>query len=167
LASLPVRRVSATSAVLYRRTFKRMWAEPVLDALRPDDARGTYQLRRAALHYMSRAVLARLIDRLKDEARNGDTDRVQQAAGTLLAFIERLEPALALDPAARSRGSRSNPACRAGARRTSRAHAPAKGASGTCCGPSGGLAGAGLGRGTRELALPGSACRAHADALPP
>jgi hypothetical protein len=52
LVSLPIPEVSAVTAEAYRTTFHRMMTEePVLDPLRPGDARDTFDVRRASSHW--------------------------------------------------------------------------------------------------------------------
>ncbi|MDQ2079051.1 hypothetical protein RA307_02575 [Xanthobacteraceae bacterium Astr-EGSB] len=95
---LPERSVSEQTMLTYRRTFLRMWREPVLDPLRPGDARDTYEGRRAALHTVSRILLEDFIDRCVKAGERNDIAAVQHAAAVLVRLLDRITPALALDP---------------------------------------------------------------------
>ena len=105
VARIPDRQCGMSSRLLYGRVFNRMWAEAELDPLRPGDARDTYQVRRAALHYCSRRLLLSVLKKL-DELAEGcrvDSDPSHQASynaclKTLENFLRRLEPALDRDP---------------------------------------------------------------------
>lgn len=98
LQRLPKREVRPKSATTYRRTLERMMREKVLDALRPGDARDTYNLRRAALHYGARGLLMDHLERCLDAVERHELVVAQRHAGMLREALDRIEPALALDP---------------------------------------------------------------------
>jgi hypothetical protein len=95
---LPVRNVSAKSQEDYCNTFARMLREPVLDPLRTGIARDTYNHRRGALHTASRIVLMDLMARCVRAARRNDVADIQRTAAALTRALDKIEPALVLDP---------------------------------------------------------------------
>jgi hypothetical protein len=95
---IPARTISQQTLRDYRRAFVRMWRERVLDALRPGDARDTYLHRRAALYAVSWLWLTRLRARCFAAADRNDIAAVQHWAAILKRVLDRVEPALALDP---------------------------------------------------------------------
>jgi hypothetical protein len=95
---LPVRDVSAKSQEDYCNTLARMLREPVLDPLRPGIARDTYNHRRAALHTASRILLMDLMARCVRAARRNDVADTRRAAAALTRALDKIEPALVLDP---------------------------------------------------------------------
>src|SRR5664279_992028 len=98
LDGLPKRDVIQKSQHDYCKTLARMLREPVLDALKPGIARDTYNCRRAALHTGSRVLIENLMARCARAGQRNDVLAVQRIAGTLLRALDRIEPALALDP---------------------------------------------------------------------
>ncbi|MCK9913552.1 hypothetical protein MXD81_30655 [Microbacteriaceae bacterium K1510] len=97
-AGLPERNVSAKTLEAYKATFARMWREPELNALRPDIALDTFHHRRAALHAVSRLMVTRLIANCFAAGDRTDIAAVQRGARMLKRVLDRIEPALALDP---------------------------------------------------------------------
>jgi hypothetical protein len=97
-ARLPERTASVKTLKAYWATFARMWREPELDALRPDIALDTYHHRRAALHAISRLVIMRLIANCLAAEECNDIAGVQRWERLLVRALDRIEPALALDP---------------------------------------------------------------------
>lgn len=98
LAQLPERTVSDSTALAYYRTFRRMWREPRLDPLRSGMARDTYNHRRAAMHFTGRYLVTKFTDELMAAAAQNDIASVQSCAAKLKRLLDRLEPALSLDP---------------------------------------------------------------------
>jgi hypothetical protein len=98
LANLPNRKQSADTVKNYRKTFTAMWWEQTLDPLRAGDGRGTYLRRRAALHWGAARMLERLLARLETATSSGDHDVARRIAAVLTKVVDRLEPALKLDP---------------------------------------------------------------------
>ena len=72
LARLPERDCGKRTRKTYLRTFNRMWHEPDLNPLRAGDARDTYGVRRAALHYGARQTLLRLLEEIEKFSDNSD-----------------------------------------------------------------------------------------------
>jgi len=97
-AGLPNRDVMAKSAKAYTRTFTRMRHEPVLDPLKDNIARSTFNHRRASLHFGSRRLLMYLTNRCVGAAEREDAPRLQRWARLLDRALNLIEPALALDP---------------------------------------------------------------------
>jgi hypothetical protein len=95
---LPERTISEKTLRDYRKTFARMWREPVLDPLRPGDARDTYLHRRASLHAASWFWLAHLVAGCFAAAHRKDFAAVQRWAAILVRVLTRVEPALRRDP---------------------------------------------------------------------
>lgn len=95
---LPMREVSAKSQDAYCRTLARMLREPVLDPLRSGIARDTYSHRRASLHTASRILIMELMARCVRAARRNDFADIQGAAAALIRALDKIEPALVLDP---------------------------------------------------------------------
>jgi hypothetical protein len=75
-----------------------MWREPELNALRPGIALDTFHRRRAALHTVSRLMITRLIAKCLAADERRDVASVQRWARLLVRVLDRIEPALALDP---------------------------------------------------------------------
>ena len=98
LVQLPERTVSDSTARGYHQTFRRMLREARLDPLRPGIARDTYNHRRASLHFSGRYLIAKLIRELMAAAEQNDHTLIQDCAAKLKRSLDRLEPALALDP---------------------------------------------------------------------
>jgi hypothetical protein len=98
LANLPNRKQSINTVKNYRKTFVAMCREYRLDPLRPDDGRGTYLRRRAALHWGARRIVERLLAKLETATNSGDRDVALRIAAILTKVVDRLEPALKLDP---------------------------------------------------------------------
>jgi hypothetical protein len=98
LANLPNRKQSAVTVKNYRKTFTAMWWERRLDPLRAGDGRGTYLRRRAALHWGAGRMVERLLVKLETTTSNGDQDFARRIAAILNKVVDRLEPALKLDP---------------------------------------------------------------------
>jgi len=97
-AGLPERDVSVRTTKDYSRTFRRMRREPVLDPLREGIARNTYNHRRASLHFGSRRLLLYIIGRCIGAAERHDESRLNRWIRVLYRALNRIEPALALDP---------------------------------------------------------------------
>lgn len=95
---LPDRTISTKTFEGYSRAFDRMWREKILDPLRPGIARDTYLHRRAALHFMSRYWLTHYSNLCVQAAERNDIRAVQHWAGELLRALDRVEPALVLEP---------------------------------------------------------------------
>ncbi|RTL68609.1 MAG: hypothetical protein EKK42_09520 [Pseudonocardiaceae bacterium] len=112
LARLPVPGANEATLGRYKKTFMTMLDEPGrLDCLRKGDARDTYQFRRAALYATSRTMLVDMIDTVYAAGRAAVLDSesedlriadVQVAARRLFKFLNRIEPAIQLDPPSRS-----------------------------------------------------------------
>jgi hypothetical protein len=98
IEKLPARTIERSSERSYRKTFRRMWHEPVLDALVPGRARKSYYHRRAALHTVSRILLQRFKGECMAAAERNDIETVQRAAACLVRLLDRIEPALERDP---------------------------------------------------------------------
>ena len=75
-----------------------MWSERCLDPLRADDGRGTYLRRRAALHWGAKHMLERLLPKLKVAISRDDREVALRLTAILNKVVDRLEPALKLDP---------------------------------------------------------------------
>jgi hypothetical protein len=98
LANLPNRKQSIGTVRNYRKTFEAMWREPRLDPLRPGEGRGTFLRRRAALHWGARRMVERLLAKLEAATSDGDHDVAHRISAILTKVVDRLEPALKLDP---------------------------------------------------------------------
>lgn len=97
---LPARKIRSNTLRDYRSTFSRMWREPKIDALRPGIARDTYNHRRASLHVASYIMLSDLSATCMAAGDRNDQAAIQLWAAVLLRALQRIEPALALDPPA-------------------------------------------------------------------
>lgn len=95
---MPVRKVSSKTAEKYRREFARIWNIAKLDLLAGDVAMDTYYVRRAALHFVGREVLAELILKIDEAHARRDCESERDWASKLLFAVSRLEAALELDP---------------------------------------------------------------------
>jgi hypothetical protein len=98
LQKVPARDVSGASIKLYRRTFGRMSRETVIDPLRPGDARDTYNVRRAALHWGTRWFFERLTVKLETSWSAGDAKACLRWIGIAGNAVDRLGPAIDRDP---------------------------------------------------------------------
>lgn len=98
LADLPGRRRSPKTVDGYRRAFSAMWRENMLDPLRPEDARGTYERRRAALHWGADKILRHFLTKIEAAGESSDREVVLRLTAVLAKIIDRLAPALVLDP---------------------------------------------------------------------
>ena len=98
LANLPNRKQSADTVKNYRKTFTAMWWEQTLDPLRAGDGRGTYLRRRAALHWGAGRMVERLLAKLETVTSSGDRHVARRIVAILTRVVDRLEPALKLDP---------------------------------------------------------------------
>lgn len=98
LERLPPRIVTPKTLKAYRTSFARMLREPVLDALRPGMARDTYTHRRASLHAGSRILLTKLMALLVKAGDSFDSALGRRVGAVLQDLLDRIEPALALDP---------------------------------------------------------------------
>jgi hypothetical protein len=98
LDRLPARGCAANTKGQYARNFRTMWFEPVLDALRPGDARDTYGVRRAALYWGSRELLTRLIKKFQAAAEIGARDFARLLLRVLARVVARVSAAIAVDP---------------------------------------------------------------------
>lgn len=98
LAELPEPTASGKTLEAYWKTFLRMLAEPVVDPLRPGDARDTYNHRRAALYAGAWRMLSDLLRDFRRAARDEDVPGVHARARALVELLDRLEPALELEP---------------------------------------------------------------------
>lgn len=92
------RRVEPKTLRVYRRTFARMWREPVLDALRPRDAENTFYQRRAALHAGGVQMLGHLHDICWAAVLRKDRRAAVLWATVLKQALTRIEVAWKLDP---------------------------------------------------------------------
>jgi hypothetical protein len=95
---LPDRKISAESQKAYRQTFARMLREPTLDALLRGIALDTFYHRRAALHWCSRWVLERFRGKWDAAVSRNDVAAAKSIVGVLARLLNRIEPALELDP---------------------------------------------------------------------
>jgi hypothetical protein len=98
LDRLPARGCAANSQALYAQNFRRMWAEPVLDALRPGDARDTYGVRRAAMYWGARELLVRLLKKFHAAAETGARDFGRRLLHILARVVSRVSAAITIDP---------------------------------------------------------------------
>lgn len=98
LERLPHRKCAEATAKIYARTFRRMWAEGELDPLRIEDARDTYNQRRAALHWGGRNVLVNLLKRVEAAADANDRQAHASLLKALDDLLRRLSPAIDRDP---------------------------------------------------------------------
>ena len=98
LAVLPNRKQSPKTMENYRKTFKAMWSEKRLDPLRPGSGRGTYLRRRAALHWGAKRVIERLLAKIDAATGRGDHHVARRTSVILTKIVDRLAPALQLDP---------------------------------------------------------------------
>jgi hypothetical protein len=98
LDRLPARGCAANSQALYARNFRKMWAEPVLDALRPGDARDTYGVRRAAMFWGARELLVRLLKKFHTAAETGARVFGRRLLRILARVVSRVSAAIAIDP---------------------------------------------------------------------
>jgi hypothetical protein len=97
-AGIPDRRCSPKTIEGYRRTFSAMCGEKILDPLRPDDARGTYERRRAALYWGAKKTFTHFLKKIDGAIEKGDREVVRRLVAILAKVIDRFAPALALDP---------------------------------------------------------------------
>ena len=95
---LSARPCSAASEATYASAFRRMWFEPVLDPLRPADARDTYSVRRAAMFWGARQLLTRLIEKIDRGAGTAARSFVIRLVGMLRRAVARITMALETDP---------------------------------------------------------------------
>ena len=95
---LPHRIISAETERGYRSAFGRMWREEAFDPLVPGAAVDTYFYRRAALHWVGRALLVQFRDECRSAADRNDLAAVQASAAKLMKLLDRIEPALQRDP---------------------------------------------------------------------
>ncbi|MEH2470522.1 hypothetical protein V1281_000234 [Nitrobacteraceae bacterium AZCC 2161] len=108
VSCLPASEASKTTLARYQKRFMAMLNEPGdLDCLRGGDSRDTYQFRRSALHATSRAMLTAMIDAvhaagdaavLDASNQHGSFVTLQAAASDLHKLLNRIEPAILLDP---------------------------------------------------------------------
>jgi hypothetical protein len=98
LAGIPDRRCSPKTLEGYRRTFRAMLGEKNLDPLRPDDARGTYERRRAALYWGTKKTLTHFLRKIDEAIERDDSEVVRRLVALLAKVTDRFAPALALDP---------------------------------------------------------------------
>src|SRR5260370_35195536 len=75
-----------------------MWRAGNLDPLRPGDALDTYYCRRAALHAISPRMIEAELRPLLVAIERHDADQVRGLAKKLQGALDRIEPALELDP---------------------------------------------------------------------
>lgn len=97
LDRIPRREVSADTADVYKDTMKRMASES-FDPFRPGDARDTYNLRRAALHFCGRIMLEVELVKLDRAKVSSDTREAELCVATLAFTLAWLEPAINRDP---------------------------------------------------------------------
>jgi hypothetical protein len=97
-ARLPARTVSPNTLQAYRDTFARMWREGTLDALRPGCAIDTFYHRRAALHVGILLMLGKFSARCYAAAERNDVAATRRWGRMLVRSLDRIEPALALNP---------------------------------------------------------------------
>lgn len=98
LAGLPEPNAGARTLKAYQATFLRMLTEPVLDPLRPGDARDTYNHRRAALFAGAWQRVSALKAELMRAAHQADVRAVDAAAHEIVTLLDRLEPILEIEP---------------------------------------------------------------------
>jgi hypothetical protein len=98
LDRLPARGCATNSQAIYARTFRKMWFEAVLDALRPGDARDTYGVRRAAMYWGSRELLVRLLKKFQAAAETGARDFGRRLLRILARVVARVSAAITIDP---------------------------------------------------------------------
>lgn len=99
IARLPKREVARNSQKLYAKTFKRLWNSQPFDLLAGNPARDTYQIRRAALHFVGRGLLVSLTGQILRSEGAGDHSRMDALLGELKFILKRLEEPLELHPA--------------------------------------------------------------------
>lgn len=98
IEQLPLRTVGEQTEKSYKRVFARLWRQPTLDPLTPGAARDTFYGKRAALHWVSRFVLDRLISNYRAACERDDVAAVQHWVAILEHTLGRIEPALQRDP---------------------------------------------------------------------
>lgn len=99
IARLPKREIARNSEKLYARTFRRLWNSQPLDLLAGNPARDTYQIRRAALHFIGRGVLVSLTGQILRAEGTGDHPRMDALLRELKVILDRIEEPLELHPA--------------------------------------------------------------------
>lgn len=72
--------------------------QPVLDALRPGDARDTHGVRRAALYWGSRKLLVRLLKKFQTAAETDVLDFGRMLLSILACVVARVSAAITVDP---------------------------------------------------------------------
>ena len=98
LAQLPARTISPQTRRAYRDDFAAMWREKVLDALRPGYAIDTFYRRRAAMHFGIVLLLGKFSARCYAAAERHDIAATRRWSRLLVRALDRIEPALALNP---------------------------------------------------------------------
>lgn len=98
MSNLPERKVSEATMDIYMSTMRRMMNDDVVDPLRPDDARDSYYVRRAALHFCTRLLLKKNLDRLIAASESNDEDEANRLLTILREIVERCGPAITRDP---------------------------------------------------------------------
>lgn len=99
VAKLPARAVSESTLRSYKKDFLRMWRQPTpLDPLAAGIAIDTYYHRRASLHTVARMVLVQLFTQTMNAVERADFRTAWRWAQKLERALERIEPALALEP---------------------------------------------------------------------
>ncbi len=98
VARMPQRAVADNTLLACHEEFGRMWRAGNLDPLRPGDALDTYYCRRAALHAISPRMIEAELRPLLVAIERHDADQVRGLAKKLQGALDRIEPALELDP---------------------------------------------------------------------
>ena len=99
VARLPARTVSQGTLRSYKKAFIRMSRQPIpLDPLTRGIALDTYYHRRASLHLVARMILWQLLTQTMNAVERQDLGTAWRWAKKLERALERIEPALALEP---------------------------------------------------------------------
>lgn len=98
LAQLPVRQVTPASRKLYVTTVGRLWKCEPIDLLRGNPSRDTYGVRRAALHFIARRLLVRLISAIRRAEIEGDRHRMEARLSNLKTILGRIDQPLEQHP---------------------------------------------------------------------
>ena len=132
LAQLPARTISPQTLQAYRDDFAGMWREKVLDALRPGYAIDTFYRRRAALHVGSLLVIGKFSTQCYVAAERNDIAATRRWSRMLVRALDRIEPALALNPRSPPGSLPCRARLRAGASRSDRTRSAARTAKSMC-----------------------------------
>jgi hypothetical protein len=96
VAALPESTSNPKTHRTYRKLFRDMWHEPVLDPLRPADAYDTYSKRRCALLYGGRFAIDRLSEKLEQALITADQE-IDVISRSLDLLVARVTAALIRD----------------------------------------------------------------------